>query len=573
VLFLGFVGVNRRTAGSVLESNRTKGRKVLADRLWFVGRPLRRIISIIVSGNSLLLGVWDSSTASFGPVCNNRYVSSSVFRDCPSCRSGDRGHSPTNTEDAKPFKTTSPLSYILQAAMGQCSTLPAEARASSSVASTRIDATYQDNSESRQEQKYRLKEDGRKESLDFNKLLSAEQLVQHETTKTYAMKQIQSPTAKKDPPIPEAQQPQSRDPEQPVDDSEPEPMDIDYREEAPMNFPQPPEIAIRTRCYKLNLDSNVMSLPSSQKQHLWLGPFVDQPPPLTYSSSEDSSLDACATTVAIRTAQIFRGITVSRDGTILTQNARATRSNRGNKTKRGEKSRQAAKIDKANDLVEESILSGKAPDSDEPAHMVSLVIVGEYDDMKHLVRDGAKKLRDASELPDEALVSINRPRANSRPKATPSAPKELSSNLASKKRVSSPSLVNSQRIAALQAPEKIQVTAITASAVASAAPPQATTPSTSPPKLKSHPRDNRPGRREDRAGMRMRLDACHPGVAAAGDGDWSHAWNLWNCGGTGTVSPLQPSSPREGAVVAKTVFEGRESAFGTVREGGVTNRT
>jgi hypothetical protein len=528
-----------------------------------------------VSGKSLLLGVWDKSAATCGEVFDNRYISSSVFRDCSSCRSGDRGQSPSNTGDPTNFKTTSPLSYILQAAMGQCSTLPAEARASSSVASTRIDTTFQENSEIRQEQKYRLKEDGRKESLDFNKLISAEQLVHPESTKAYVMKQAQIPSNRKDPPLPEAQYPQSRDPEQPVEESEPEPMDIDFREDAPASFPQLPEIAIRTRCYKLNLDSNIMNLPSSQKQHLWLGPFVDQPPPLTYSSSEDSSLDACATTVAIRTAQIFRGITVSRDGTILTQNARATRSNRGNKPKRGEKSRQAAKIDKANDLVEEGITSGKAPDSDEPAQMVSLVIVGEYDDMKHLVRDGAKKLRDASELPDEALFSINRLRPNSRTKA--STAKELN-NLSSKKRVSSPSLVNSQRTAALQAPEKIQVASLNASSitpaqVSSPAPVAAATSSTAPPKLKGHPRDNRPGRREDRAGMRMRLDACHPGVAVAGDGDWSHAWNLWNCGGAGTASPLQPSSPKEGAVVPTAVFEVRDSAFGTVREAGVTSRT
>ena len=112
-------------------------------------------------------------------------------------------------------------------------------------------------------------------------------------------------------------------------------------------------------------------------------------------------------TTAINTAKIFRGIKVGSDGTILSQNARATRSNRGgsNKTKVGEKSRQATKIDKAKDLVEETILTGKAPDSDEPANMQSIVVMGEYDDMKYLVRDGAKKLRDASELEDDFLLS------------------------------------------------------------------------------------------------------------------------------------------------------------------------
>ncbi len=65
------------------------------------------------------------------------------------------------------------------------------------------------------------------------------------------------------------------------------------------------------------------------------------------------------TTVAIQTAQIFRGITVAKDGTILSQNARATKSSRASKSKRGEKSRQAANIDKAKDLVEEAVSTGQ----------------------------------------------------------------------------------------------------------------------------------------------------------------------------------------------------------------------
>ena len=42
--------------------------------------------------------------------------------------------------------------------------------------------------------------------------------------------------------------------------------------------------------------------------------------------------------------------------------------------------------------------------------MISLVIMGEYDDMKHLVRDGSKKSKYAEGLPDETLLSINRHR-------------------------------------------------------------------------------------------------------------------------------------------------------------------
>jgi hypothetical protein len=131
----------------------------------------------------------------------------------------------------------------------------------------------------------------------------------------------------------------------------PEPMEEDNMRE---DIPQPPEIAIRTRCYKLNLDSNMFP-PAS----VFLGPFTDVPPPLTYSASDDSSANFSAVQVAIQTAKIFRGITVGKDGTILSQNARATRSNRGAKNKRGEKSRQATKIEKAKDLVEETIATGK----------------------------------------------------------------------------------------------------------------------------------------------------------------------------------------------------------------------
>jgi hypothetical protein len=137
-------------------------------------------------------------------------------------------------------------------------------------------------------------------------------------------------------------------------------MEIDQRDVSyPVILPPPPESAIRARCYKLNLDSEMVGLTGNSKPHTSLGPFYEPLPPLTYSSSDDSGSSCSATNVAIQTAQIFRGITISKDGTILSQNARATRSNRGNKTKRGEKSRQAAKIDKAKDLVEEAVLTGK----------------------------------------------------------------------------------------------------------------------------------------------------------------------------------------------------------------------
>ena len=418
------------------------------------------------------------------------------------------------------------------------------------------------------EQRHRLRDESRRESLDFNKLVPTQQNFDAEMTKDETKMSHFAKLGKEGPGVgavpvqTESTTPprQSRDPEaiRGANDSSPIPMDTEKRDDLPSLFltppPPPPQNAVKTRCYKLNLDSDILGLSSSQKQGLCLGPFSEPPPFLTYSSSEDSEKDITATTVAIQTAQIFRGITVGRDGTILSQNARATRSNRGKGTsKRGEKSRQAAKIDKAKDLVEETITTGKAPDSEDPASMVSLVVVGEYDDMKQLVRDGSKKLRDAVGLPDAHFASINQPRVSDQPSSPGVSPR---------KRVS-PSLVTSQRSAALQSPEKIQATA-----------PQTTTTTTTPtqtilPKLKSNPRDTRPGRRE---GAKVRLDSCNdfidprrPGGAV--DGDWSHAWNIWNCGGVGAVSPFQPSSPTEAAV-----FEGREASHITNREGAVATR-
>ena len=436
--------------------------------------------------------------------------------------------------------------------MGQCSTLPADTRPSSSVVSRH------DNFHAKEmlmeEQRHRLKDDGRKQSLDFNKI---------EATPDDRLEEIRM-EARRNSRLLDMKQ--ARDAESMRVAESPVPMDVDSnREPVPVVLPlvPPPDCSVATRCYKLNLDSDLVGLSSSQKQHLCLGPFAEAPPPLTYSSSEDSAAGINSTTVAIQTAQIFRGITVGRDGTILSQNARATRSNRGKNTnKKGEKSRQASKIDKAKDLVEEIIATGKAPESDDPANMISLYVMGEYDDMKYLVRDGSKKLREANGngLTDDHLRAINRHRQRSSPMRPVASSSVAASVLSPRKRVS-PSLVTSQRTAALQSPEKLS----------------STLPQTAPPKLKSHPRDTRPSRREI---PKMRLDACNDfmdprRVGPGGDADWSHAWNIWNCGGTGTVSPAQPSSPKDtnnnpaASGNPTPVYEGRESN-GNIREGGTS---
>lgn len=363
------------------------------------------------------------------------------------------------------------------------------------------------------------------------------------------------------------------------------PVPMDTRED----IPPPPDIATRTRCYKLNLDSNLYPHHSA-----FLGPFTDTAPPLTYSFSEDSCENYTPLQVAINTAKIFRGIKVGSDGTILSQNARATRSNRGsNKTKVGEKSRQATKIDKAKDLVEETILTGKAPDSDEPANMQSIVVMGEYDDMKYLVRDGAKKLREAAELEDDCLLNINRRRdenSNSNIMAKVSSPRKRGST-------------SGHRQSGMHTPNKSRQFA----------------QSGVPPKLKSHPRD-RPGssRREHSSSRRESRDSGHgsngdrSSSTRQNDGDWGNTLpvsfsrgfqTIWNCGATGERSDdrmhsptQQVTSPREGKnqpmsdssgmhqnhanvpvhhhhSSRKPVFEGRDShPYGQTRETGVTTR-
>lgn len=360
---------------------------------------------------------------------------------------------------------------------------------------------------------------------------------------------------------------------------------MDMRED----IPPPPDVATRTRCYKLNLDSNLYPHHS-----VFLGPFGDAPPPLTYSYSEDSTENYTPLQVAINTAKIFRGITVGKDGTILSQNARATRSSRGSsKTKVGEKSRQATKIDEAKDLVEETILTGKAPDSEEPANMQSIVVMGEYDDMKYLVRDGAKKLREASELADDSLLNINRGRdenSNNNIMAKVSSPRKRGS-------------MSSQR----SSPNKSRQFS----------------PSGVPPKLKGHPRDRLGSSRKDNSTSRResRDASVHGGnseratndesrTGRQNEGDWGNNLpvsfsrgfqNIWNCGATGERSDdrmhsptQQVASPRDGKTPQpmndssgmhqnhvkmpspqhhKSVFEGRDSQqYGQSRESGVTTR-
>lgn len=211
---------------------------------------------------------------------------------------------------------------------------------------------------------------------------------------------------------------------------------------APHSCPQFP----RARCYRLNLEKpfditkcvsplgknagfssrdysgpiREADLPPVQ------GPVEYQPPPhlaapsvgdmmanLQVSRSEESVSEVA---IAITTAEIFRGITVDhKTGLITGMNSRATRSRKDKgKNMQGEKSRQAAKIDKAKDLIDEVVEGGgdamMGNEENDPSKILSLFIMGEYEQLNDLVLDGSKKLRDYKSQPDEVLVQMNRPR-------------------------------------------------------------------------------------------------------------------------------------------------------------------
>lgn len=207
--------------------------------------------------------------------------------------------------------------------------------------------------------------------------------------------------------------------------------------------------------------------------------------------------------------------------------------------------------------------------------MQSLVIMGEYDDMKYLVRDGSKKLREATELPDDSLLAINRAREDMMmTEKLPSSPRKRGSSYGGSHRSSSSSN------GGMHTPKRQSGYGGGNS-------------SSAPPKLKGHPRDRPSSRSKD--DKHSRRDSHHGDDSERRqEGDWGNALpvnlsrgfhSIWNCGATGeetgNISPTQVvSSPREGKSHSvgvpsnphKPVFEGRDSHYGQTREGGVTTR-
>lgn len=313
-----------------------------------------------------------------------------------------------------------------------------------------------------------------------------------------------------------------------------------------------PPNSTRMRCYRLNLESN-----SYISSNNIAGNNI-----ATYGSDDEDS-QASTRKIAMCTAKIFRGITVSRDGTVSSRKMRSSNNNVSTKGKVGEKSRQAAKIDKAKDLVEQSAKGGKGTlegtgTDDDPSNMIALFIMGEYDDIKYLVRDGSKKLKDADGLPDESLLAINRPRA---------------SNDSSRQQQGGPFYI--------QDGQPILRNSITPSSSRSKYQSRSSSRTSRmnnsvPPKLKGHPRDtssryhastptgntssnrhsqsqqpqqssrtsaggsNTPSANDNAKFQNVPHQCSEFNIFGAGDSDWSEALNfskgfhsIWNCGASG----------------------------------------
>ncbi len=184
-----------------------------------------------------------------------------------------------------------------------------------------------------------------------------------------------------------------------------------------------PANAIPTRCYKLNLNADLRGASSSSSitalsQPMFLGSYTAAIPHFSSYDSYDEDDDVA---VAIQTAQIFRGITVSPGGIILSQNAGVTLSCNGTSSliKEAEKSRQAAMIDKANERIEHN--SSCSSSSDE-AQLLSLVVIGEYDDLTSLVHDssqffgGSSPTSQSSDTNEKASIVVSPSSPSPRPR-------------------------------------------------------------------------------------------------------------------------------------------------------------
>ena len=137
---------------------------------------------------------------------------------------------------------------------------------------------------------------------------------------------------------------------------------------SPRNIVLPPESAVRTRCYRLNLNTEMFSSTNASNtsqgvtapyrcdSHAALGDrSVDAVSTYVgFSPSLDDSITDDKGDTTASTARIFRGLTVNNDGSVVSHHHRS----KGTGPKKDDKSRQSAKIDKAVEMAEEAVRKG-----------------------------------------------------------------------------------------------------------------------------------------------------------------------------------------------------------------------
>ena len=199
-------------------------------------------------------------------------------------------------------------------------------------------------------------------------------------------------------------------------------------------------------------------------------------------------------------------------------------------------------------------------EENDPTKIVSLCVMGEYDELNDLVRDGSKKLRESKSLSDEAIFMLNRPRPvppHMSMSISPNNSNAIMSPTNSASGFNDGPISPSNRKRVLGSRYK-------------------NVPRSAPPKLKGHPRDTRTSRRSIKndswanasGTVNTAEHASNNSVGSkpqqqqhyfreqcnffpGGNSDWTEALgfsvnSLWNCGANnGHMSPTSNSiSPR-----------------------------
>lgn len=175
--------------------------------------------------------------------------------------------------------------------------------------------------------------------------------------------------------------------------------------------------------------------------------------------------------------------------------------------------------------------------------MISIVPIGDYDDLKQMVRDGSKKLRETEGLGDEHLLILNHSRARTRYNAThqfsPSTPN------VSRKTSNDQSSILSYQSSMSKSGHK------------------STSGRESIKMIRPSPRDHTSSRKG--AISNDHRNGTHS--------DWSESFNFnafWNCGATGKTSPvnIHPDMYND----RRVRMEGRNESIRFSRGGGMSER-